>query len=322
MYEVKCCRGVICHDNKEWCKLWKGIDCLFKIAWDIWRIVTQALKRLKSLHFNGLLLNKVYNVGAKKVPKSHFSWHSRRMRNLKKTDLWFGKSHEEFTKFLPEHLRVSKLGLWWDLFIQILKCMIMCFTTIKNNTNFEEELTCRFKIDMRNFYKFWPGHSKVSKICTSMDSFWAKYIISELKKYRGFMFHHIEDWCKFEEKLTCGLENDIEEFGKFLPGHLNVSKLGLWWNTVIQSKKLLSLKFTEELCIIAMKNVTKFEEKLTCCFKIDTTIWPILTPEFEGLKNLLFNWLLLTKVYNIWAKKHRRIWWHWKFMQNWKENWL
>ena len=176
------------------------------------------------------------------------------------------------------------------------------FHDYKNNTKFEEELTCPFKIDMRNFYKFWPGHSKVSKICTSMDSFWAKYIIFELKKYRGFMFHHIEDWCKFEEKLTCGLENDIEEFGRFLPGHLNVSKLGLWWNTVIQSKKLLSLKFTEELCIIAMKNVTKFEEKLTCCFKIDTTIWPILTPEFECLKNLLFNWLLLTKVYNIWAK--------------------
>ena len=293
-----------------------------KLTWDIWRIVTQALKRLKRLHFNRLLLNKVYNVWAKKVPKSHFSWHSRGMRNLKKTDLWFGKSQEEFTKFLPEHLRVSKLELWWGLFIQILKCMIMCFTTIKNNTNFEEELTCRFKIDMRNFYKFWPGHSKVSKICTSMDSFWAKYIISELKKYRGFMFHHIEDWCKFEEKLTCGLENDIEEFGKFLPGHLNVSKLGLWWNTVIQSKKLLSWKFTEELCIIAMKNVTKFEEKLTCCFKIDTTIWPILTPEFECLKNFLFSWLLLTKVYNIWAKKHRRVWWHWKFMQNLKENWL
>ena len=270
-----------------------------KLTWNIWRIVTQALKNLKMLHFNGLLLNKVYNFWAKKVPKSYFSWHWRGMKNLKIADLWFGKSHEEFTKFLPEHWRVSKLGLWWDIFIQILKCMIICVMTIKNDAKLEEELTCRFKIEMRNFYKFWPGHSKVSKFCTLMDSFWEKHIMFELKKWRGFMFHHIEDWCKFEEKLTCGLENDIEEFGRFLPGHLNVSKLGLWWNTVIQSKKLLSLKFTEELCIIAMKNVTKFEEKLTCCFKIDTTIWPILTPEFECLKNLLFNWLLLTKVYNI-----------------------
>ena len=30
-----------------------------------------------------------------------------------------------------------------------------------------------------------------------------------------------------EEKLTCGLENDMRNFGKFLPEHLKVSKLGL-----------------------------------------------------------------------------------------------
>ena len=31
----------------------------------------------------------------------------------------------------------------------------------------------------------------------------------------------------------------------------------------------MSLKFTEELCIMAMKNDAKFEEELTCYFKID-----------------------------------------------------
>ena len=31
----------------------------------------------------------------------------------------------------------------------------------------------------------------------------------------------------------------------------------------------MSLKFTEELCVMAMKNNAKFEEKLTCHFKID-----------------------------------------------------
>ena len=34
----------------------------------------------------------------------------------------------------------------------------------------------------------------------------------------------------------------------------------------------MSLKFTEELCIVTMKNDAKFEEELTCYFKIDTTI--------------------------------------------------
>ena len=31
----------------------------------------------------------------------------------------------------------------------------------------------------------------------------------------------------------------------------------------------MSLKFTEELCVMTMKNDTKIEEELTCCFKID-----------------------------------------------------
>ena len=31
----------------------------------------------------------------------------------------------------------------------------------------------------------------------------------------------------------------------------------------------MSLKVTEELCVMAMKNDAKFEEKLTCHFKID-----------------------------------------------------
>ena len=30
----------------------------------------------------------------------------------KKKDLWFGKWHEEYGKFSPEHLEVSKLAYW------------------------------------------------------------------------------------------------------------------------------------------------------------------------------------------------------------------
>ena len=37
-----------------------------KLTWGIWRILTWAFKNLKKLHFNGLFLNKVYNVWAKK----------------------------------------------------------------------------------------------------------------------------------------------------------------------------------------------------------------------------------------------------------------
>ena len=33
-----------------------------KLTWGIWQIVTQALKSVKSLHFNGCLLTKVYKA--------------------------------------------------------------------------------------------------------------------------------------------------------------------------------------------------------------------------------------------------------------------
>ena len=65
---------------------------------------------------------KVYNVWSKKVQRSYISWHGRAMQNLKKTDLSFGKWYEEFGKFLSEHLKVSKLVLSWDPFVQSRKC--------------------------------------------------------------------------------------------------------------------------------------------------------------------------------------------------------
>ena len=50
----------------------------------------------------------------------------------------------------------------------------------------------------------------------------------------------------------------------------------------------------------------------------------ILTRALESLKNLCFNWLLVTKVYNVWATKVQRSYlsWHWRVMQNLKKNWL
>ena len=35
------------------------------------------------------------------------------------------------------------------------------------------------------------------------------------------------------------------------------------------TRKSMRLKFTEELCVMTMKNDTKIEEEMTRCFKID-----------------------------------------------------
>ena len=42
--------------------------------------------------------------------------------------------------------------------------MELCVMTMKNDTKTEEELTCHFKIDMRNFTNFDPSTQKSKKV--------------------------------------------------------------------------------------------------------------------------------------------------------------
>ena len=117
--------------------------------------------------------------------------------------------------------------------------------------------------------KFWPEHSKVSKILTLMGSFWAEYILFELEKCRKVISHDIEEWFKIWRKFDLLLGKWHEEYDRFSPEHSKVSKLELWWDPFAKSRKCMTLKFTEELCVMKMKNDTKVEEELTCHFKID-----------------------------------------------------
>ena len=86
---------------------------------------------------------------------------------LLSTDLWSGKWHDEYGNFFPEH---SKLGFWWNALIQTWKSMSLKSTeklsvmTMKNYAKFEEELTCHFKVDMRNLMNFDPSTWKSQKV--------------------------------------------------------------------------------------------------------------------------------------------------------------
>ena len=85
--------------------------------------------------------------------------------------------------------------------------------------NSEELCKTRRGIDLlfqnwqENFDKFWSEHSKISKMCTSVGSFWSKLVMLVLEKYRGFMFDGFEDWSK--GKLTCALKNDMKNLTHF-----------------------------------------------------------------------------------------------------------
>ena len=128
---------------------------------------------------------------------------------------------------------------------------------------------------------------------------------------------------KFEEKLTCGLKNDTWGIWQFSPEHSKVSKLEFWWGTFVQSRKCMSFKFTEVLCVMTMNNDAKFEEELICHFKIDIRNFTNFDPSTWKSKKFAL-WLApLTKVYNVWTRKVQvsYVWWHWRLMQNLKENW-
>ena len=66
----------------------------------------------------------------------------------------------------------------------------------------------------------------------------------------------------------------------------------------------MKLKLTGDLFVMKMKNDSKFEKKWIFPFKVNIRNRRILTRALKNLKNLHFNELLLTKVYNVRTKKN------------------
>ena len=122
--------------------------------------------------------------------------------------------------------------------------------------SYEREEWCKIwrKTDLlfqkwQEFDTFWPKHWKFSKICILISSYCAKNLMFDLKKYRGVIFHDTEEWFKIWRKTNSCFGKWHEELGTFSPEQWKVSKLGLWSDPFLQSRKSMSLKFTEELCV-------------------------------------------------------------------------
>ena len=61
----------------------------------------------------------------------------------------------------------------------------------------------------------------------------------------------------------------------------------------------MSLKFRGKFYVMTMKNEAKFDEELTCQFKIDVRNLTNFNPSNQKSQKLHFNGLLLNKVYNV-----------------------
>ena len=97
--------------------------------------------------------------------------------------------------------------------------------------NLWKEIDLSFQNWHKEFDEFWRQNSKVSKIYTFMVCFWPNYILFELKNVLCLIALKIGT--NFERKLACVSKNWHEEFGKFSPEPLKVSKLGPWWYTFV-----------------------------------------------------------------------------------------
>ena len=74
---------------------------------------------------------------------------------------------------------------------------------------------------------------------------------------------------KFEEKLTCGLENDRRNLANFHQGTRNSQNWKFHWILLYKIEKCAILKLKGELYVVTMKSDAKFEMELTCHFRID-----------------------------------------------------
>ena len=133
-------------------------------------------------------LAQVYNIWPKKVQRSYLSWHWRVMQNLKKNWLVVWKITWGIWQIFITTLGSVKIGTFMGSFCPKYKMHELkiykgvCVMTLKNDAKFEEELTCRFKIDMRNLRNFDPSTRKPQKCALWLVPF-------DLKKYRGVIFH-------------------------------------------------------------------------------------------------------------------------------------
>ena len=135
---------------------------------------------------------------------------------------------------------------------KVLRIYVLWHRRVMQNSNknwFVSKMT-------RIWWSFiWP--LEILKISTLIGSFCGKHLIWPKKVQSKYLSYH---W-----RVTQNLKKNWRVVWKMA--------WGIWdFDRILLSKVeniYISLKFTEELCVMTMKNDAKFEEELTCCFKIN-----------------------------------------------------
>ena len=95
----------------------------------------------------------------------------------------------------------------------------LCVVTMKNDIKIEEELTCQFKINMRNLTNFDPS--------TRWDSFIQSRKCMSLKLTGELVVMTMKKDAKLEEELTCPFKVDMTSLMSFDPSTQKSQKFAL-----------------------------------------------------------------------------------------------
>ena len=98
-------------EQKLTCQLKIDMRRMTRISW----IFNWAFKILKNLHFD---MSFLVMFDLKKSSGVIFHDTKEQCKSWGKTNFCFQKWHEEIEKVSPEHLKISKSGLWWNSFVQ------------------------------------------------------------------------------------------------------------------------------------------------------------------------------------------------------------
>ena len=99
----------------------------------------------------------------------------------------------------------------------------LCLMTLKSDARFEEKLICCFKLT-----RIWWILTQALESLKNVLFDWllcAKNITFDLRKTEELPFMTLKRDAKFEEKLTCGLQNDIRNLADF---HQSTRKSQNW----------------------------------------------------------------------------------------------
>ena len=122
------------------------------------------------------------------------------------------------------------------------------------------------------------------------------------------MFDCIEDWCTSWRQTDLYFLKWHEEFGKCSPEHIRKSKNWVFsWVFLSKVENVWAWNLQESYLSRKWRMTQNLKRDWLVNWKLTWVIWWILSRALENHKNLNFNELLLTRVYNVWAKTYRGV---------------